>query len=282
MEENKSYEHINQQRWDERAPFHAASEDYKVNSFLTDPTYISHVVKFDQTLLGSIHGLNCAHLQCHIGTDTLSLSRLGAASVTGLDFSPASLREARKLASATSASGGERLSFVEASVYDGLKVLVPGTFDVVYTGIGALCWVPRVREWAEVVAGLLKPGGRLFMREGHPILWALDDKSPDSLIVDLPYFERDEPTVFHDEDTYVDTGGHKFEASASVEFNHGLGEIVEALLSQKMRISGLVEHQSVPWPAIPAQMASDDRGEYSLKTQPWRIPHSYTLQAIKE
>lgn len=218
------------------------------------------MVKFDQTLLGSIHGLNCAHLQCHIGTDTLSLSRLGAASVTGLDFSPASLREARKLASATSASGGERLSFVEASVYDGLKVLVPGTFDVVYTGIGALCWVPRVREWAEVVAGLLKPGGRLFMREGHPILWALDDKSPDSLIVDLPYFERDEPTVFHDEDTYVDTGGHKFEASASVEFNHGLGEIVEALLSQKMRISGLVEHQSVPWPAIPAQMASDDRG----------------------
>ncbi|KAG8404916.1 hypothetical protein J3459_017867 [Metarhizium acridum] len=138
---------------------------------------------------------------------------------------------------------------------------MPGTFDLVYTGIGAICRIPRVREWAKVIAGLLKPGERLFIREGHLILWALDDKSPDKLIVDLPYFERDEPKVFHDEDTYVDTGEHEFEASASAEFNRGLGEIVEALLSQKMRISGLVEHQSLLWPAIPAQMASDCRGQ---------------------
>lgn len=256
-------------------------------------------MEFDKPLLGSVSGLNCVHLQCHIGTDTLSLSRLGAASVTGLDFSSASLAEARKLAELTAGTGGENVTFVEASVYDGLKVLPPGTFDLVFTGIGALCWIPSVQEWAKVVAGLLKPGGRLFIREGHPVLWTLDDQSTDKLIIDLPYFEREEPMIFHEDDTYVETGGHKFNATASAEFNHGLGEIIEALLSQHMRISGLVEHQSVPWPALPSQMVPDIRGkhspssttmkqltgeigEYRLKNEPWRLPHSYTLQAVKE
>lgn len=183
--------------------------------------------------------------------------------MTGLDFSPASLAEARKLASATTSTGGERVTFVEASVYDSLKVLNPGSFDLVYTGIGALCWIPSVHDWARVVAGLLKPGGRLFIREAHPVLWALDETSENRLVINLPYFERDEPMIFHEDGTYVKTGGHKFKATASAEFNHGIGEIIEALLYYKMRISGFVEHQSVPWPAVPAQMVSDHRGKLS-------------------
>lgn len=219
-------------------------------------------MQFDRPLLGDITGLHCVHLQCHIGTDTLSLARLGAASVTGLDFSAASLAEARKLANATSGRGGERLKFVEASVYDGLKVLPRGSFDLVFTGIGALCWIPSIRDWAEVVSGLLKPGGRLFIREGHPVLWTIDDKQrDDGLAIEFPYFERDEPTGFDDAGTYVETDNHKFTSTKTAEFNHGLGEIIQALLDQGMRISGLTEHQSVPWLAVPGQMTADDRGE---------------------
>ena len=56
-----------------------------------------------------------------------------------------------------------------------------------YTGIGALCWLPDIRRWAGVVAALLKPGGRLFMREGHPMLWAIDETRADGLLaVDFP------------------------------------------------------------------------------------------------
>lgn len=229
--------------------------------FAANPEHISDVVKFDIPLLGDISGLNCVHLQCHIGTDTLSLGRLGAASVTGLDFSNASLNEAQKLATQTQGTGGEKLKFVEASVYDGLKVLSPGSFDLVFTGIGSLCWIPSIKDWAKVVSGLLKPGGRLFIREGHPVLWALDDQHENQLVLKYPYFERPEPILLDDDDTYVDTGGHKFTATKSVEFNHGLGEIIQALLSEGLRISGLVEHQSVPWPAVPAQMSADERGE---------------------
>ncbi|KAI5457072.1 methyltransferase type 12 [Mariannaea sp. PMI_226] len=277
-----NYETLNKAKWDERAPVHAASRDYQIQAYITNPDHISNTVKFDQSLLGDIFGLKCVHLQCHIGTDTLSLSRLGATSVTGLDFSSASLEHARNLAAATHRTGGERLTFVEASVYDGLKVLQPGSFDLVFTGIGSLCWIPSIKDWARVVSGLLKPAGRLFIREGHPVLWAMDRTEPNKLVMELPYFERSEPVIFDADNTYVETDGHKFTATKSAQFNHGLGEIIQALLSAGLRISGLTEHQSVPWPALPAQMKADDMGEFSLIDRPWRMPHSYTLQAIKE
>lgn len=242
---------------------HAASQDYNFKDYIANPEYIGNVVQFDRHLLGDITGLSCVHLQCHIGTDTLCLARLGAASVTGLDFSAASLAEAQRLADATSRSGGEKLKFVEASVYDGLKVLGKGSFDLVFTGIGALCWIHDIRNWAKVVSGLLKPGGRLFIREAHPITWAIDDEPSDRLVINLPYFEHDEPMVFEDACTYVNTNGKQLTETKSVQFNHGLGEIIQALLDEGMRISGLVEHQSVPYEAVPGQMVADDRGKKS-------------------
>ncbi len=65
------------------------------------------------------------------------------------------------------------------------------------------------------------------------------------------------------------------------EWNHGLGEIISALLAQGLDITGLVEHQSIPWEALPGQMVVDERGEWRLKEAPWRLPLSYTLQAVK-
>ena len=187
----EDYRTLNRANWDERAPAHAASPDYAVDRFANDPAFLSDVVRFDLPLLGDIAGLRGVHLQCHIGTDTISLARLGA-SMTGLDFSPAALAQARSLAERT----GDDATFVEADVYDAVGVLGAGAFDLVFTGIGALCWLSSIRRWADVVAGLLRPGGRLFIREGHPMLWALEDTRADSLlVVEYPYFERAEPQV---------------------------------------------------------------------------------------
>ena len=123
----------------------------------------------------------------------ISLARLGA-TMTGLDFSGASLAEARRL----SESANTPVEFVESNVYDALDVLAPESFDLVFTGIGALCWLPDVDRGPIVVADLLVPGGRLFIREGHPMLWALDEDRADGLVVDYPYFERVEPMVDDD------------------------------------------------------------------------------------
>jgi SAM-dependent methyltransferase len=271
------YRAVNRGSWDERAGAHANSPDYAVARFVEDPAYLSHVVRFDLPLLGDIRGQRAVHLQCHIGTDTLSLARLGA-SVSGLDFSPAALEQARQLASAT----GAEVDFVEAEVYDAVGALGRERFDLVYTGVGALCWLPDIERWAAVVAELLAPGGRLFIREGHPMLWTLDETREDGLlVVDYPYFEREEPMVFTEGGTYVQTDEVFLENTTHV-WNHGLGEIIGALLARGMRLSGLVEHESVPWDAIPGRMEELGDREFRLAERPWRLPHSYTIQAIRE
>ena len=269
------YLEINRASWDERAAAHAASPDYAVAEFIADPAFLSGVVRFDLPRLGEISGQRGVHLQCHIGTDTISLTRLGA-KMTGLDLSAASLAQARRLA----AEVGAEVEFVEAEVFEAVSVLGAGRFDFVFTGIGALCWLPSIRKWAEVVAALLAPGGRLFMREGHPMLWTLDDSQRDGLVVDYPYFERAEPTIDEAPGTYVTTDA-SFDHNLTHSWNHGLGEIVTALLDAGMEITSLVEHDSVPWEALPGQMQKDDGGEWRLIDRPWRLPHSYTLQATK-
>jgi SAM-dependent methyltransferase len=272
----EDYAELNRASWDERAPAHAASRDYAVDQFASDPGHLSEVVRFDLPLLGDIGGLRCVHLQCHIGTDTVSLARLGA-DMTGLDFSPASLAQARRIARLA----GADVRFVEAAVYDAPGALGPELFDLVYTGIGALCWLPDIARWARVVAGLLRPGGRLFIREGHPVLWALDDPRPDGLLaVEYPYFEREEPMVFDEGGTYVETDA-VFTHNRTHEWNHGLGEIVTALMAAGMDLTGLVEHDSVPWDALPGQMERIGGGEWRLADRPWRLPHTYTLQAVR-
>ncbi len=271
------YLQTNRANWDDRAPAHAASPGYAVSRLVADHTALSGVVEFDRPLLGDVTGLRGIHLQCHIGTDTLSLHRLGAR-MTGLDFSPAALHQARALAS----RAGADIDYVESTVDGAVAALGAGGFDLVYTGIGALCWLPRIRDWAQTVAALLRPGGRLFIREGHPVLATMADPTgPDSqLVIAYPYFEQPDPQMWDEPGTYVETD-IEFDHNVTYEWNRGLGEIVTALLDAGMQVTGLVEHDSVPWEALPGLMVVDERGEWRLREHPERMPASYTLQAVK-
>jgi SAM-dependent methyltransferase len=267
---------VNLAQWDERAPAHAASPDYHLDDFVCDPDYISDVVRFDLPRLGDVRGLRGVHLQCHIGTDTISLARLGAG-MTGLDFSAAAITAARALAERCETPA----QFVVSDVHDAADVLGRGAYDLVFTGIGALCWIPDIRRWAGVVADLLAPGGRLFLREGHPMLWSLAD--PDvtgTLRVEHPYFEQAEPTRWDEGGTYVQTDV-EFAHNVSYEWNHGLGEIVTALLDHGLRVTGLVEHDSIPWDGLPGLMGPVGGGEMRLLDRPERLAASYTLQATR-
>jgi SAM-dependent methyltransferase len=272
---NADYRSLNLANWDERAPAHAASPGYSVQRFLDDPSYLSDVVSFDRDRLGDLTGRRGVHLQCHIGTDTLSLHRLGAR-MTGLDFSAAALVEARRLASAADAE----IDYVEAELYSAVEVLGRGRFDLVYTGVGALCWLADIARWGALVAELLAPGGRLFLREGHPVLWAVDDTRTDVVSLGFPYFETVEPVIWTEAETYVPTDV-QFVHNTTASWNHGLAETVTALLDAGLRLSSLVEHDSVPWCALPGQMTELPGGEWRLTDRPERLPHSYTLQAVK-
>ncbi|KRQ22592.1 MULTISPECIES: bifunctional 2-polyprenyl-6-hydroxyphenol methylase/3-demethylubiquinol 3-O-methyltransferase UbiG [Mycobacteroides] len=267
----------NRANWNERAAIHAARDGsgYQVQDFVDNGALLSDVVSFDLPVLGDIAGKNAVHLQCHIGTDTISLARLGAVA-TGLDFSQDAIREARTLAAET----GDVVTFVEADVHDAAKVLPCNSFDLVYTGIGALCWLPRVDAWSEVVSALLAPGGALVIREGHPILWSIDDSVGAELCLRYPYFEHDEPLEWDDGQTYVPTD-KVIQASTTYEWNHSLGEIVTALIASGLRLDLLIEHDSVPWEALPGHMAPRPGGEWALSERSGVMPLTYTIKATK-
>ena len=271
------YRALNLANWDERAPAHAASSDYGLQRFRDDPAHLATVVRFDRPRLGDIAGLRGLHLQCHIGTDTLSLHRLGAR-MSGLDFSAPALAEARALA----ASVGAQIDYVQADAYEAVERFSAGEFDLLYTGIGALCWLPDIARWGRLVADLLAPGGRLFIREGHPALWAIDERRTDHLLAaEYPYFETEQPLLFEEEGTYVPTEV-QFVHNRTASWNHGIGEIISAVLDAGLRLTQFVEHRSVPWEGLPGAMTVDADGEWWLSERTERLPLSYTLQAVKE
>jgi len=265
----------NHANWESRVPVHAASSEYRLDRYVAEPDLMSEVVEFDLPRLGDIAGLDVVHLQCHMGNDSLSLARLGA-NVTGLDFSAAALEHARRV----SVAGGPDVEYVEADVYDAVSVLGAERFDLVYTGIGALCWLPSVGRWAAEVSGLLRPGGELFMREGHPVLWAMDDPRPDDLLVmRFPYFETG-GVHFSEHETYTDQSA-PLTAPDTIHFNHGLAEIFNAIWSAGLEITLFEEHDSVPWNPLGDAMEDVGGGEYRLRDEPERLPCTYTLRARK-
>ena len=269
------YIRTNLSNWESRVPIHTGKRGYDLHRFVDDPRALSDVVAFDAPHLGDLSGKSVLHLQCHIGTDTLSLARLGG-QVTGVDFSPSALAAARELAG----RAGPSVRYVESAV-DDVPTCLSETFDLVYTGVGALNWLPSVRRWAAIVSNLLATGGRLYLREAHPILNALDDERDDRLlVVDHPYFEMPAPTRWESPFSY--TGSEESVAQpVTYEWNHGLGEVVQAVIDSGLRLTRLEEHRELEWPFL-HWMVETDRHGYVLPQRPERLPLMYTLEAIKE
>ncbi len=224
---------LNRRWWDERVPLHVESEFYDVDAFRAgeDPPHSAWT--FDE--VGDVAGLDLVHLQCHFGMDTLSLARRGAR-VTGLDFSAPAVEQARRLASEV----GIEATFVEADVHDAAAAL-GRTFDVVYTGIGALGWLPDVRRWAGVVASLVRPGGFLYLAEIHPFATLFADGEQR---IAYPYLEHEDPLVFDEPGTYADRGA-RTEHNRTTEWSHGLGEVVSALIDAGLVLEHLRERVEI-------------------------------------
>ncbi|HJZ47417.1 MAG TPA: class I SAM-dependent methyltransferase [Roseiflexaceae bacterium] len=184
---------------------------------------------------GDVHGLALLHLQCATGEDTLSWAVAGA-NVTGVDISDAQIALAQRKA----ADAGLQARFVAADVYALPAELQSATFDVVFTGGGALVWLPDIERWAAVVAAAMRPGGRLLLYEEHPLascLWFEDGK----LVMEEDYFARGQP--------FYNTGWRHFAGGEAAretkaEFQWTLGDIVTALARAGLRIERLEEFPS--------------------------------------
>ena len=258
----------NQANWDDRVRIHVASKFYDVDKWLKERPGPR---ERELEVLGDVAGLKVVHLQCHFGLDTLAFANAGA-SVTGLDFSSAAIAEARSLAHR--AGLADQARFVEADVLQAAAALAPEQYDLVYVSLGALCWLPSVEQWAGQVAALLRPEGRLYLHDVHPVAWALADDEPR---LEHSYFEEREPYVSDTDVTYADAN-ERLVSTRSYEWNHSIGEIITALVDHGLRIVKLVEHDWTVWPRFPWLVETAHHRWEPPPNRP-RIPLTFTLLA---
>ena len=265
---------LNRANWDDRVPVHLASSLYDVAGFRAGA---SSLMPFEMAEVGSVAGKRLVHLQCHIGLDTLSWARRGA-QVSGLDFSAPAI----DAASALAASLGIPATFVVSDVYDAGAAFGGQRFDIVYTGTGALVWLPDIPRWARVVAGLLAPGGFLYLVEGHPFVQILDDAAgapgasgASGLRAARDYFDA-APQV--EDYPYTYTDGPSLEHPRQVEFQHSLGEIVTSLAEAGLRIEFLHEYDFDAFGRFEELQRRED-GTYRFPPGRPRVPMQFSLRA---
>jgi SAM-dependent methyltransferase len=206
----------------------------------------------------------------------LALAQRGA-EVVGLDFSHSAIESARKLA--TELGLVARTRFVEADVYDAqAAVSEPASFDRVFVTWGAISWLPDIARWAHIVAHFLKPGGSLYLADGHPTAQVFDDMVPLSGSLPgyfAPYFSR-EPIVIDDASDYADPNARLVNAR-QYTWIHPLGDLVSGLIAAGLRLEWLHEHDSVPWQMFGC-LVRDSSRLYRWPDRPW-LPLAFSLSA---
>ena len=260
----------NRANWDDRTELHVRSQFYDVDAWLRDEPGPR---QRELDALGDVDGLTLVHLQCHFGLDTLQWARAGAV-VTGLDFSSTAIDAARDVAQRAGLE--EQATFVCANVYDAVDTLDDARFDIVYVSLGALTWLPSVDRWAEQAATLVRPGGRLYLHDCHPLSWALD---AGGRTLAHTYYEEPEPHVDESGETYTDAD-RLLEHARTYEWNHSLGEIVTALMRHGLRIDVLTEHDWTVSPQFPwLERGPDDT--WVIPDGIPRMPLTYTIVATR-
>lgn len=267
----------NRRLWDAWTAIHTTGPFYDVQRFRDDSADV-RIEPWEREEVGEVDGKTLLHVQCHFGLDTLSWARLGAAHVTGVDFSEPAIAFATELAAETGLA--ERSRFLVSNVYDLPGPLAGETFDIVYTGRGALGWLPDLAPWARAVASFVRPGGIFYVHEGHPVLWALDDDAEQVSALRLGYdYWGGETLSFPVEGSYADPTA---DVDAEVEhgWNHSLGEVVTLLAEQGLRVELLDEKRELGWPA-PFLVDRGDGVHVWPPETPGTLPLMYSLRMRK-
>jgi SAM-dependent methyltransferase len=264
---SEDWQKLNRAHWDERVPINVASEFYDVEGFI-DGSHHTTLQPFEIDEVGDVAGKTLVHPQCHFGKDTLSWARLGA-TVTGIDFSTPAVEAAAEVA----ARAGLEAEFLVGDVHDAPALVGGRTFDVVYTGLGALNWLPDIHRWARVMASLAAPGGMLYLAEFHPVHGIFGD---DDLTVTYPYFQA-EPFVWDEPGSYADLTADTTN-NRTVEWAHGLGEVVSAVIDAGFTVELLHEFDYTLFPRWPF-LVKHGRDAYRLPEGTPSLPLMYSLRA---
>jgi SAM-dependent methyltransferase len=257
----------NKRWWNGATPVHVRSRSYDVEGFRRG---VTSLLPLEIGELGDVQGRSLLHLQCHFGLDTMSWARRGAV-VTGIDFSSEAIATARELAAELAIPS----RFIESNIYAAPDALHE-KFDIAYTGYGALCWLPDLERWAEIIAHFLRPGGTLYIVESHPITELIDESVTDRVALTGRYFGTG-PIRCESPNTYTDSET-PLQERVSYSWAHPLSEIVNSVISAGLRIEWLHESRLGYFRLHPLAEKRDD-GHWCFPEGVSDIPLVFSLRA---
>ncbi|OUS03396.1 SAM-dependent methyltransferase [Flavobacteriales bacterium 33_180_T64] len=256
---------VNRETWNEKVKIHSKSEMYDLEAFKKGK---SSLMPYELNALGDVKGKSLLHLQCHFGQDTLSWSRLGAKCV-GVDLSDEGIKLAKSLNEALNLD----VEFIRCNVLD-TSVYVKATFDIVFTSYGVIGWLPDLKPWGQMIAERLKKGGSFYMAEFHPIVWMFDYLDGKSV---MKYgYMQDEAIYEEYEGTYADENSKML--SKEYGWNHGLSEVINALVEAGLKIDYLNEYDESPYNVLP-DLVETTSGNYVTKDKLY--PLIFEIKATK-
>jgi len=267
-EMNKKAEIVNQAFWDEISPVHYKS--YDIEKLKQGKSLIDEIQKKE---MGDVKDKSLLHLQCHIGTDSLSWVLEGA-QVTGIDFSRESIKIANELKRALSL----KARFIESNIYN-LPDTLKEKFDIVYTSQGVLIWLKDIKEWGKIISHYLKPGGIFYIMETHPLLYIFDNDKQGGLKIKESYFPEKKPTLW-DDDSPDYSDREYIPKNPTYEWTWPLGEILASLIGAGLKIEFLHEYDKLFYKGFP-DMVQDEEGWWFLPKYKGMLPLTFTLRAKK-
>ncbi|MDG5492805.1 bifunctional 2-polyprenyl-6-hydroxyphenol methylase/3-demethylubiquinol 3-O-methyltransferase UbiG [Psychroserpens sp. SPM9] len=256
---------VNRQTWNEKVKVHSKSAMYDLDAFKKGK---SSLMSYEREALKDVKGKSLLHLQCHFGQDTLSWSRLGAQCV-GVDLSDEGIALARSLNTELDLDA----TFVCCNVLDTSKH-VKTHFDIVFTSYGVIGWLPDLKPWGQMIAERLKKGGQFYMAEFHPIVWMFDYLEGKPV---MTYGYMQEDAIYEEyEGTYANLDSKMI--SKEYGWNHGLSEVINALIEAGLRIDYLNEHDESPFNVLP-DLVKTKSGNYVTKDKLY--PLIFEIKATK-
>jgi SAM-dependent methyltransferase len=265
---NDEAQNMNKAFWNEVAPIHERS--YNTEKLRNK---ISHISQIEKDELYPINDKDLLHLQCHIGTDSISLA-LDGANVTAVDFSEKSIEIANNL----NKEIGTNVNFIASNIYD-LKDKLTNKYDIVFTSKGVLCWISDLNKWAEIISYFLKSGGTFYIIETHPMKFIFDDTVDNDLKITYSYFHSSEPKLWDDD--YPDYSDNTYiPKNKTYEWTWSLSDIVNALINNGLQIEMFNEYDKLFYKGLPGMIMSND-GWWHLKDYKGKIPFTFSIRAKK-
>ncbi|MBR9846858.1 MAG: class I SAM-dependent methyltransferase [Algicola sp.] len=262
---SNDYFEVNRETWNEKVKVHSKSEMYDLEAFKRGK---SSLMPYELKALGDVKGKSLLHLQCHFGQDTLSWSRAGAKCV-GIDLSDEGIDLAKQLNEELQLD----VEFVRCNVLE-TSNYVNDTFDVVFTSYGVIGWLPDLKPWGKMIAERLKTGGTFYMVEFHPIVWMFDYIDGKQI---MKYgYMQDEAIYEEYEGTYANQDSKM--TSKEYGWNHGLSEVVNALIEAGLTIDYLNEYDESPYGVLP-DLVKTKSGMYATKAKLY--PLIFEIKATK-